>query len=243
MRRYGMAALGGTFDHLHVGHHALLASAFRVGRTVAVGVTTDEFVRDHPKPLAGRIQPFRVRRDVLRRWLRAHYPRRRWKVTPLADPFGRSTDPAVDVLVVSADTIRGGRAVNRERKKLGRRPIPMVAVPLVLADDLEPVSSRRIRAGVIDAKGSRRSRLRVRVSATTPLERNVARRAIRDVFPHPVFPLSGPVELTVRVDRDPRRGWVVSEASGRVRLPRYRVPGSEAEDLRRGLTRLLRPRL
>ena len=64
MRRFRLAVLGGTFDHLHIGHHALLASAFGVGDEVAIGVTTDRFVARHPKPVAGRMQPYAARRST-----------------------------------------------------------------------------------------------------------------------------------------------------------------------------------
>ena len=124
MRRVRLAVLGGTFDHLHVGHHTLLATAFRTGREVAVGLTTDDYISAHPKPGSRRIQPYSVRRACLVRWIRQNYPRRNWRVTPLENRFGRSVEPEVGALVVSGDTEEGGRAVNRERRRLGRAPVP-----------------------------------------------------------------------------------------------------------------------
>ena len=50
MRRYGRVALGGTFDRLHVGHVALLRTAFHIGDEVAVGLTSRRFLTAHPKP-------------------------------------------------------------------------------------------------------------------------------------------------------------------------------------------------
>jgi len=37
-------ATGGTFDHIHAGHRALLDKSFEVGDEVIVGLTSDEFV-------------------------------------------------------------------------------------------------------------------------------------------------------------------------------------------------------
>ena len=181
--RYGHAVLGGTFDRLHAGHVALLGTAFRLGRTVSIGVTTDAFLAAHPKPDGGRIPSYATRRRALRRWLSRRYPVARWKVVPLGDRFGRSVEPGVDVLVVSADTLKGGRAVNAERRRRGRPVTPLAVVPLVLADDLLPVSSRRIRAGTIDRNGRRRSPLPFGLGLSDEADRDAALRAIRRVFP------------------------------------------------------------
>jgi len=266
LRRYRFAVLGGTFDHLHVGHQALLSTAFRVGDEVAVGLTTDRFVSDHPKPLPRRIQPFTARRAALVRWVRQNFPDRKWRLVPLESPFGRSVDLGVDALVVSRDTVAGGRAVNRERRRLGRPSIPLVIVPLALADDLEPVSSRRVRAGVIGTDGRRRAPIRVAVSADDPTGHVAAVRAVRRVFPRARIvrettlrrrsggPVARgteralasrnapPADLTVRVARRGPSGWTAIERSPRVRLRPRVIPGSRPSELERGLVGLLRPR-
>jgi pantetheine-phosphate adenylyltransferase len=183
VRERGHAVLGGTFDHFHRGHAVLLATAFRVGRSVSIGVTTDRFVAAHPKPFPGRIQPYAVRRRALVRWVARHYRGRSYRAVPLKDPFGRSVEDGVDVLVLSADTLAGGRAVNAERRRLGRRSVPLEVVPVVLADDLRPISSRRVRAGEIDPQGRRRSVISVGIGVSDPRDGPAALRAVRSVFP------------------------------------------------------------
>ena len=250
MRRYRLAVLGGTFDHLHVGHHALIATAFRVGREVAIGVTTDRFIAEHPKPDSRRIEPYAVRRATLTRWIRRNFPGRRWRAVPLENPFGRSVDPEVDVLVVSRDTLDGGRAVNRERRRLGRPPVPLVVVPIVLADDLGPVSSRRIRAGEIATDGRRFTPIRVGLQAARPEDREASRRAVLTVFPQArVADLSSTSlasieasDLILRVARPRAGGWSVTERTPRVRLRARKIPGARPVDLERGLIALIRPR-
>lgn len=256
MPRSPVAVLGGTFDRLHVGHAALLATALAVGHTVAVGLTTAAYLRAHPKPDGGRIQAYAVRRRALARWLRRHAPAARWRIVPLENRFGRSIEDGIDVLVVSADTAGGGAAVNRERRRLGRPRIPVVVVPLVLADDLLPVSSRRIRAGTIDRHGRRRSPLAVGLAAA-PSDRAAAVRGVRDVFPSariravPLPPGRSARARAVRAAERARRGhdlgvavvragagrWWFAERSAAVALsPR---PGTGA--LRAGVARRLRP--
>jgi len=250
VRRFQLAVLGGTFDHLHVGHHALLASAFRVGKVVAIGLTTDRFVVTRPKPDRSRIQTFAVRRAALTRWIRRNYPGRSWRIVPLENPFGKSVDPEVDVLVVSPETRAGGRAVNRERKRLGRDPVPVVVVPLALADDLEPVSSRRVRAGAIGTDGRRFTPIDVAIHVSNPQDLPPAERAVLRVFPTARLarlpgghgggkPTNG---LSINVRRSRQCGWTASERSATVRIPARKIRGSRPRDLETGLVALLRPR-
>jgi len=42
--KYQSVVLGGTFDHLHQGHQALLSKAFTIGNYVTIGLTTDKYV-------------------------------------------------------------------------------------------------------------------------------------------------------------------------------------------------------
>jgi pantetheine-phosphate adenylyltransferase len=253
--RYPVAVLGGTFDRLHVGHAALLATAFRVGRTVAIGVTTAEYLARHPKPGGRAIQSYATRRRALARYLGTHYPRRAFRLVPLRDTFGRSVEDGVDALVVSADTVAGGDAVNAERRRRGRAPLPVVVVPLVLADDLEPVSSRRIRAGEIDPRGRRRAPIDVGLAAGDR-DRAAAERALRAVFPRlrltrlPESPTRQRLaprsharraaaaaqqgrELGVGIVRSGRGRWLVGIRTSHVELSPRWVRGRLAPGLRR----------
>lgn len=253
MARSPVAVLGGTFDRLHVGHAALLATALTVGRTVAIGLTTPRYLRAHPKPAGRRIQSYAVRRRALARWLRRHAPADRWRIVPLDNPFGRSTEVGVDALVVSADTAAGGAAVNRERRRLGRPALRVVVVPLVLADDLRPVSSRRIRSGAIGPDGRRRSRLRLG-AVVAPKDRAAVRRAARSAFPKLGLTFLDPAAAgrsgareAVRALRGRDLGLVVvaqRDGRWRVRLRGPEValaPRPIAGNLARGVAALLAP--
>jgi pantetheine-phosphate adenylyltransferase len=259
--RVGHAVLGGTFDRLHAGHAALLATAVRSGRRVSVGLTTAAFLRAHPKPAGPRIQPYRLRRAALARWLSAHAPKGTWRIVPLADRFGRSVAPGVDLLVVSAETATGGKAVNRERRRRGLPEVPVAIVPLVLGDDLEPLSSRRIRAGEIDRRGRRIAPIRVAVAASDAASARAAVRGIRRAIPAAriVIAPAGPpraarrpsaralalrararAPLAVGVVRG-RRGWTLVEASRSVVLAPRVVLGARDRDLARGVAAVVRP--
>jgi cytidyltransferase-like protein len=263
VRKRRHAVLGGTFDHFHLGHAALLATAFRVGQSVSVGVTTDRYVAVHPKPLAARIQSYASRRRAIRRWIDRRFPARSYRLSPLENTFGRSIENGVDVLVISADTLAGGRAVNAERRRLGRRPVPLEVVPVVLADDLRPVSSRRIRAGEVDRKGRRRAPISVGIGVRDPKDGPVTVRAVRSVFPtarvrvvlggRPSAPrrpsdsarvlarkaLRGR-ELALGVARSDRGGWTVVERTEATELDPRWVPPLPRAGFERALRDLLR---
>ncbi|MCI4324105.1 MAG: pantetheine-phosphate adenylyltransferase [Thermoplasmata archaeon] len=156
-----LAVVGGTFDRLHAGHIALLEAAFARAQVVAIGVTTDRFLARHPKPLAARITRYATRRRHLVSYLRAHYPRSRWRIVPLNDGWGRSVEPGPELLVASEDTRAGALSVNRERRRRRLAPLQLYLVPLRRGQDGSAISSRRIRAGWIDDHGRRLRALRV----------------------------------------------------------------------------------
>ena len=262
MAARGRVVLGGTFDRLHAGHEALLRTAFEVGRTVAIGLTSERFLRDHPKPLGGRIASLAWRRRALVRWLSRRYPRKRWTVRSIDDPLGGAADEAVDAVVVSADTRSGGRAVNLARRRRGRPAVPLVVVPLVLADDLEPLSSRRIRAGEVDREGHRRSPLDVVLSVTDASDAGPATRGIRTAFPgarvrlDPMQPARAPRSrrppsaslpglhrqtLRVTLVRSGPAVWTVSVGGPHVRLNPRRVRAGSPQGLTSEVAGYLRP--
>lgn len=263
MRRYRRVVLGGTFDRLHAGHEALLATAFRLGRTVAIGLTSRRFVLAHPKPLAGRIGSEAARRRALASFLRRRYAAARWTIVPIDDRLGGSLAPGVDALVVSAETVAGGRAVNRERRRRGLPAVPVVVVPLVLADDLEPLSSRRIRAGEVDPDGRVLRRLPVGVAVVDRRDRAAVERALRRVWPRvralrsPVrvppggSPVAvarlaerarGPRAVGLAVGRRRGSGWWVAVRGRHVNLGVVAVPGTTGRQLTDGIVRALAPR-
>lgn len=219
-RRGRVAVLGGTFDRLHRGHEALFAAAFRAAPSVGVGVTTDRFLRAQHKPYATRIEPYARRRAVVRRFLRARYPSRSWWLAALDDPWGRSVERDVDVLVASEETASSARRVNDERRRRGFPPVRLALVPLVRGEDGLSISSRRIRAGTIDREGRRRRPLVIGVVVGGPVELPVARSAARSRF--------SPLPTRISVRRERSRSPVAR------RGPRAAASQSAMQALKRG---------
>ncbi len=151
-RPFREVAVGGTFDALHRGHKILLRTAFRMGDRVLVGLSRNGFVRrlrkDH------RVDPYRKRRRELASFLKKEGILQRSKIVPLDDPYGPTiNDSSVRALVVSRATKRMADRINMVRRRRGLKPLSVVSIGMVLAEDFEPISSTRIRAGEIDREG------------------------------------------------------------------------------------------
>lgn len=146
-------ATGGTFDHIHKGHLALLAKNFEVGERVVIGVTSDSFAaKEGKKP----DQSYRERVRELEKALHEEFPGRNYLIAKLDDYFGPGiAAPEVEAIVVSRETAARVPIANALRAKKGFPPLEVVVVDYVLAYDSAPISSTRIRKGEIDTEGRR----------------------------------------------------------------------------------------
>lgn len=136
--------VGGTFDRLHKGHKEILSAAKKLGEVV-VGLTTDEFVSRSKKQRKGIIQPYKERKRAVELL--------GFEVVPINEPVAQSLDPSYEAMVISGETRKTAEKINQMRRELGAPPLLLVEVPMVLAEDGLPVSSSRIRAGIIDRNG------------------------------------------------------------------------------------------
>jgi len=150
--RYRKAAVGGTFDQLHKGHVRLIGKALEVGDSVVIGLTTDEMLKADPK--SHFVARFDERRRELLSFLASIGALGRVKMVPLNDPYGPAVDDEeVDALVVSHETYGRGEEINEIRRKKGFKPLKLIVIDDVLAEDGLPISTTRIRRGEIDREG------------------------------------------------------------------------------------------
>lgn len=147
-------ATGGTFDELHIGHLALLSKAFEVGDKVIIGVSSDDFAtRVKQKGKLNHTYEQRVKN--LQDTIDKQYGHQvKYTVAKLDNEFGPTvTQGRVDALVASSETARKGKEINNIRRVNGLKPISIIAVDILKAEDGGPISSTRIRAGEIDGSG------------------------------------------------------------------------------------------
>ena len=151
--KYLIVATGGTFDELHVGHTALLAKAFEVGKKVIIGVSSDDFAASRGKNLNHN---FEIRVANLRNLIKKEFGEVNYEIAKLDSDFGPAvTTGDVEALVTSTETQIKGKVLNEMRAKFGAKPVSIITVELVKAEDGSKISSTRIRTGEIDRQGRR----------------------------------------------------------------------------------------
>ncbi len=144
-------AVGGTFQYLHDGHAKLIEKAFEIAENgkVHIGLTSDEMLQK-----SHGIENYESRRAKLLQYLKEmRFPEDRYEVTRLNDPCGPSLEEDFDYIIVSPETYPVALKINRIRENKGRKPLEIVYVEYVMAEDGIPISSTRIAKGEIDRHG------------------------------------------------------------------------------------------
>jgi len=151
-KKLSTVLVGGTFDVFHKGHKVLIMKAFDVGERVMLGLSSDQLARELRKNHA--VATYEERLKDLRAFLKRQSVLERAKIVPLDTPYGVTLSTTVaDALVVSKETEPVGRDINKKRKASGLKPLKLVVIDMIPAEDRVPISSTRIRRGEIDREG------------------------------------------------------------------------------------------
>ena len=143
--------IGGTFDILHRGHKQLITTACTIARkhgTVFIGITRGNFVKKKQV-----VHSFEQRKKAIESYLVQQKECPRVLIESLEDKYGPSVNGDYDVIVVSPQTKVVAEEINRKRSKKGKKPLEIITIPFVLAEDGRPISSTRIRRKEIDENG------------------------------------------------------------------------------------------
>ncbi|MEM3658108.1 MAG: pantetheine-phosphate adenylyltransferase [Candidatus Hadarchaeum sp.] len=139
--------LGGTFDRFHKGHRLLLGFAASMGKKIILGITSDELAsKKHHN-----VEPFEHRLENVSKFLREKSVD--FEVFKLNDFAGPSKSLEKGTLISTSNTLGNSILINRMRVEKGLSPLEILLVPLLEAEDSEPISSSRIRRGEIDEEG------------------------------------------------------------------------------------------
>lgn len=150
---YKRSIVGGTFDHLHLGHKALLSTAFAKSAYVVVGLATNALFQN--KIQAQVIEDFTIRKQALQMFLTNEGYDGRYEIVPITDFYGTSlTDKTIEAIVITESNISNVLTMNEEREKRGFAKLATIIVPYVLSKDGEVISSGQIRNGQIDRTGT-----------------------------------------------------------------------------------------
>lgn len=160
------AILGGTFDHLHAGHKHLISSALEASAHVTIGVVVTPF--SHDKSFASSIQSYDLRLSNIKSYLKTKNATERTSLIPISDVYGTTlTDPSIEAIFVTSSTHPNALLINKERLAHTMRELQILTVEHLLGDDLERISSSRIRQGLIDRIGHSHTKFLASLSSYT----------------------------------------------------------------------------
>jgi cytidyltransferase-like protein len=151
-KQYKKLALGGTFDMIHKGHEELFSNAFELGEEIIIGITTDEFVQELYKDHS--INEYEFRKNQLLEFIRKIASKDRCIIVPLEDPYGPTIlDKSIEAIIVSKESEKTANIINEIRINNGFKPLEVISIELILAEDEQPISTTRIKKGIINRNG------------------------------------------------------------------------------------------
>lgn len=143
--KYNMVAVGGTFDRFHKGHESLLQTAFRYGKQVVIGLTTDGMIQQ--KTLAPIIDSYEIRQKMVEDFLTKNGYGARYELVPLIDPYGpvkRRRD--IEAIIV-------GPRFSKEAVRVLKEHVAIIHCPVVRTNNGPYLSSTSIRLGQVNRVG------------------------------------------------------------------------------------------
>jgi cytidyltransferase-like protein len=145
MKKYRLAALGGTFDRLHRGHRDFLQFALSKSDYVVLGLTSDTYIKKYKDGLG--IESYEVRKKNLQTFLKSILKENRVKIVAIDDPFGPTILPEYkfDAIIVTQGTIKGGEEINKKRKEMRLLDLPLEVFSLIKEVHGAPIASSTIR--------------------------------------------------------------------------------------------------
>ncbi len=151
--------LGGTFDHLHDGHRALLEAAISCGKYIRIGVTSDAFAKRMRKTdkYVYLMQNVEERINNVKMFLK----QRGWtnyEIMIINDRYG----PALSVetlegIVVTEETYPTALEINKLRAIKGMDQLLILVIPFVYDENGLIISSRRIRKQLFEQSKKNKS--------------------------------------------------------------------------------------
>ena len=146
--------IGGTFNRFHKGHRLLVDTAITYASEdgfLYIGISSGKLV-EHKS----FIEPFDKRRESVLCYIKETFRRIPTIVLePIETIEGPTLTENFDLIVVSEETENVAIQINEQRKQKGLRSMDIVAIPLVLSDDKQKISSSRIINNEIDEEGHR----------------------------------------------------------------------------------------
>lgn len=132
--QYNMTCLGGTFDHMHLGHRMLLSQACLYTRSkILIGITSEALLSK--KAYAEYLEPYETRKASAVDFLKMLNPHLEVEVFELSDPVGVADKyEDLEAVILTREVEKGGQMINDARAKVNMKPLDMVFVDMILSE-------------------------------------------------------------------------------------------------------------
>jgi pantetheine-phosphate adenylyltransferase len=141
----------GTFNVLHKGHKLLIEKAFQAAGDqgkVFIGITEGKLLENkkYKKPLSQRM-------SILKSYLQSKGYQNQVEIVVIRDQFKLAISGDYDAMITSPETKENAIRINEKRVEQNKKPLQIIEVPYVLAEDQKKISSTRILNKEIDEEG------------------------------------------------------------------------------------------
>lgn len=150
MKKYKLAACGGTFDLFHLGHKEFIESISKASEKITIGITSDKFSFEK-----SAYENFNTRKKSVEEFIKTNQINA--QILKIDDIYGPTLSEKYpfDVLFVTNDSESGADKINAKRKELGLPLLKIIKVPLYKTSDGKTLSSTRIKNGQIGRDGKK----------------------------------------------------------------------------------------
>src|SRR5689334_12954271 len=122
---YSLVVAGGTFDRLHIGHKEFLQFILSQGKSVLLGLTSDEYVKKNK--ISQSFESYEKRKRQLVHFLQHIHAADRVKISKIESALypAEWEKLPIDAIIATEDTKKGAEYINiqRQRKSLATLPI------------------------------------------------------------------------------------------------------------------------
>lgn len=138
--------MGGTFDHLHDGHKFLLKTALNLSKTIEIGLTSQELLKNKKAP--SKLEDYDTRKNKLKTFISTFTDINRVNIVEIRnwdDMATYSQDPEYEGLIVSQETYSNAVKLSEQREAKGLGPLILIVIPLLKDKNNKRISSTAIR--------------------------------------------------------------------------------------------------
>ncbi len=138
--------MGGTFDHLHDGHKFLLKTALKLSKSIEIGLTSQELLKN--KNFPSNLEDYDTRKNKLKAFINSFTNIDRVNIVEIRnweDMAEYSQDPEYEGLIVSQETYSNGVKLSEQREAKGLGSLILIVIPLLKDKNNKIISSTAIR--------------------------------------------------------------------------------------------------